>query len=575
MAKVRRHTRWNEHLMQLHNTPTPPPTARTEEHSSISASFSYLAQLGAQFVLVRNDGTPESKRPRQGITWGSTWPSGADMVTETATTDGEAHLPVGLVPGSIGLAVLDVDNDADTKDFPSKESVEALILRFPPAAVLRSLSGKPHLYYHDLAPLQQRHGQQFRVGSPFILDGLSGEVRGSRTFAIVTDIVSLVAQLRAVHGLRDFRPVAAACRRADGGYVFPEEAVAQGDGPVSGLSEPEPSHIFGSDRSDSITTPSTSQALRSRGHSSLEQEKGIEDQKTGSTENTVDPYDRGGGRQGGSSVDRTTPAEDREFRRLFLGDQWYVPRMSEGGRHVGMMKVLGSVWAQPSVSGQGRPLLAFARWMNRSACLPPLPDADVRQMVQTIVQNAEATPEEQHRLFLNRERIRGRVSGMRSRMLAYAKAKRPRLLFIERGRVSPAASRKEIQQTHGLSRSTIYHYTAGGGPSARSFMLKADRETALQLNALGISPEKMVAIRRKKVKALQAEGFDVDGLAWSIGDVAKLLALPEATGGPTAPPSRPPCPQHQVKPAQGAVRPSSSRAPPRERRTDTDELCEH
>ena len=81
------------------------------------------------------------------------------------------------------------------------------------------------------------------------------------------------------------------------------------------------------------------------------------------------------GEQGGesSSVARTTQEEDREFRRLFLADRWYVPRMSEGGRHIGMMKVLGSVWAQPSVSGQRRPLLAFARWVGPERRRPATP----------------------------------------------------------------------------------------------------------------------------------------------------------------------------------------------------------
>ena len=518
-----------------------------------AAALAYLGDMGAHFVLVRNDGTPESKRPRAGITWGDTWPSAADILHET-TTDAGALLPFGVVPGSIGLAVLDVDNDAGTKDFPSPERVNTLIRRFPPAAILRSLSGKPHLWYHDLAPLHQRLGQPFRVGSPFLLDGLSGEVRGSRTFAIVTDVVSLVAQLRAERGLRNFLPVAAACRREDGGYVFPEEALAVDGVQSSGLTAAPPRAFFGGDNRDATTTPPSSQALPGRSSlspgNSAEEQPGCEEQGVTGGES--------------SSVRETAGGEDVGLRAEFLSGKWYVPSMAEGGRHTQLMRVLGSVWAQPSVSGQRRPLLDFARWVNRSAVVPPLPDADIRQMVQTIITKADADPEAQYRLFVNRERIRGLVSGMRRRMKAYAKARRPRLLFIERGRVSPASSRQAIGAAHSLSRASAYRYMGGAGPSSRSVMLKADRETAKALHELGISPEKLVAIRRKRVRALQAEGFDVEGLAWSIGDVAKLLALHPATGGgsPDIASDHALLPHPHISGTQDAGRQAGSRAPP-------------
>ena len=395
--------------MQLHNTPTSPqPTTADAGTYDVPTAFDFLDKLGAHFVLIRNDGSPEAKRPQAGILWGSTFPSGIDMVRETQVTtdEGQPHLPFAIVPGSLGLAVLDVDHDAGTKDFPSPERVDTLIRRFPPAAILRSLSGKPHLWFNDLAPLHQRLGQPFRVGSPFVLDGLSGEVRGSRTFAIVTDVVSLVAQLRAVRGLRDFRRVAAACRREDGGYVFPEEALAVDGVQSSGLTAAPPRAFFGGDFSDS-TTPSPGQALpgrsnsfqgktdrisQSEGNSAGEQDGGVEQGVTGG---------------GGSSVSETAGGEAVGLRAAFLSGKWYVPRMTEGGRHIGLMRVLGSVWAQPSVSGQRRPLLDFARWVNRSAVVPPLPDSDIRQMVETIIQNADADPEAQRLMFIKRERIRG------------------------------------------------------------------------------------------------------------------------------------------------------------------------
>ena len=273
---------------------------------------------------------------------------------------------------------------------------------------------------------------------------------------------------------------------------------------------------------------------------------------------------RGGER---SLVGETAGGEDVGLRAAFLSGKWYVPRMTEGGRHIGLMRVLGSVWAQPSVSGQRKPLIDFARWVNRSAVVPPLPDAEIRQMVTTIIQNADADPEAQRLLFINRERIRGLVSGMRRRMLAFAKARRPRLRFIERGRVSPASSRQAIGAAHSLSRASAYRYMGGAGPSSRSVMLKADRETAKALHELGISPEKLVAIRRKKVRALQAEGFDVEGLAWSIGDVAKLLALHPATGGgsPDIASDHALLPHPHISGTQDAGRPAGSRAPPQMR----------
>ena len=190
-----------------------------------------------------------------------------------------------------------------------------------------------------------------------------------------------------------------------------------------------------------------------------------------------------------------------------------------------LMALWGSVWAQPSVSGQRRTLLAFARWANKAAVIPPLPDVEIQQMVASIVENADANPREQHRLFIQRQRIRGAVSAMQRRMRAFSKARRPRLVFIERGRVSPASSRRAIQENFAISRATTYRCTAGNGAAPLTEMKHADRETARQLHQMGLSPEKIASIRGKKVRALRAEGFDVDGLAWTIGGVWRLLEI--------------------------------------------------
>ena len=126
---------------------------------------------------------------------------------------------------------------------------------------------------------------------------------------------------------------------------------------------------------------------------------------------------------------------------------------------------------------------------------------------------------------------------MQRRMRAFSKALRPWLVFIERGRVSPASSRRAIQESFAISRATTYRYTAGNGAASLTEMKHADRETTRQLHQTGLSPEKIASIRGKTVRALRAEGFDVAGLAWTIGGECRLLAPPAPTDDPMPPPS--------------------------------------
>ncbi len=100
--------------------------------------------------------------------------------------------PVGFVPGSIGLAALDVDEAGGiAPPFP-----DSVILQLPrPLASYRSLSGKWHLLYR--APDWEVRNQRFALA------GCAGEVRGHRGYLILPGD-DAVAALKRAHGLLEW-----------------------------------------------------------------------------------------------------------------------------------------------------------------------------------------------------------------------------------------------------------------------------------------------------------------------------------------------------------------------------------
>ena len=143
-------------------------------------ALAWLDARGAHFVLAREDKRPAWKA------WQHSKPKLRDALLWP-------HL-VGAIPGSLGMAVVDVDKGGDG----AVEDVAAL-LGEPVARVPSKRPGGAHLWYRTDGAAPNRIWSTERG---------SGDVRGSGGFAILWDPAALVEQARVRYG--DAQPVALA-----------------------------------------------------------------------------------------------------------------------------------------------------------------------------------------------------------------------------------------------------------------------------------------------------------------------------------------------------------------------------
>ena len=177
----------------LASQPIPIP----EGSPGVFEAVRWLYDSGARFIIL----SPEKdyREPLRGVKWSTRYPSPTEVTAAIQVLDPitlfpepHRHQPIGIQPESLYLSVLDIDHHAGNKDeLPRVEDVQALIDKYPPAAVLKSRSeGRFHLWYHDFHPKGQR-----RFNTKFELLGLAGDIR-ARVPAFTLNLTSLAYQLQ-------------------------------------------------------------------------------------------------------------------------------------------------------------------------------------------------------------------------------------------------------------------------------------------------------------------------------------------------------------------------------------------
>ena len=464
----------------MDNSSVPHVPIRRQDVANACGAIRYLEISGTHFVLLQ---PPDFLRPIPGVPYSTTFPSAFEVMLQVEITrpDGTAdplqHRPFGIIPPSIGMAVLDIDLPAEYEGpkalgpYPPWDRMDALFKDFPPAAIVPSRSRERyHSWYHDPAPLDDDGGPVRRTRK-WQSHGLKGEVIGAGNMAHVFDVVSLVQQLRTTKGLRPFAPLARELLAKNGvDYCYPGEHLARRNIRVAAAN---------------TVTPSW--------------EKGLEGEYAprNPSQETADPPP-----PGTSTVVETHPEgrlSDREWRRRVVPDNFLIPKHDNGNRHLGMVKDVGRVLAMPQYlhrnDGYG---LLEQFFLEVNATYPePMPSRDVVRMVQDVKQKHELDPERQQVLFRLRESIRGTVSGMMRRWTARGPAGALRLDSIEGRRRGMSVT--ALAKKHRVSRATAYRYAAGG---VRSRENAEDRDSVRELAAKGLSPERVVSIVKNKSKAV-------------------------------------------------------------------------
>ena len=164
-------------------TATPPVadlTARLPRELVLAVT--YLYEQGAHLLLVHNSPDPDRhKRPL----WRA-WqlPQNQPSLQQTLEHLASGGL-LGMLPASIGLVVVDIDEAA-------KDGLADWIDRYPPLGDVPSQQpGRTHLYYHSSVPFHNR--QQFRMRRY----GISLEIRSRHGFVILWDpeaVAEIVAE---------------------------------------------------------------------------------------------------------------------------------------------------------------------------------------------------------------------------------------------------------------------------------------------------------------------------------------------------------------------------------------------
>ena len=139
--------------MPIQYTPTDADVSREDWEAAVR----YLLGRGARFVLCRDDKKPLWKK------WQRRWPRLDEILDHWG--------PVGIVPASIGMSVLDADI------IPNRACMSELLRRFAVVAVLRSKKAyRAHLWMRDTMP---------RTNGKFSCFGVRGDLRSGSGYAIL------------------------------------------------------------------------------------------------------------------------------------------------------------------------------------------------------------------------------------------------------------------------------------------------------------------------------------------------------------------------------------------------------